>query len=309
MTTTPSVNWCEVSAAVPVELAELAAEAFRVVATAGVSIEDPVVPLGPEEGVRLERRRPSIVRAYFPVDDRLGERLLALDTALETFGLRPELTTRTLREEEWAEAWKEHFHVERFGRRIVIRPSWRAYTPEPDDVVIELDPGMAFGTGQHPTTRMCLELLEEQITPGARVLDVGTGSGILSLAAAMLGASFCIALDIEEQAVQVARANNRRMGLERVIRVEPGTLGGSNAAAPQDGTIDLALANITANAVIALSDALARSLRPGAALIASGIVAERLDDVHAALAGAGLVGVDVRAGGDWRAVLARRPLV
>src|SRR5205807_2076248 len=95
-----SVNWCEVSARVPVDQAELAAEAFRVVATAGVSIEDPLIPLGPEEGVRLERRRPSVVRAYFPVDDRLGERLRDLDDALERFGLRPPLATRTVVEEE-----------------------------------------------------------------------------------------------------------------------------------------------------------------------------------------------------------------
>src|SRR5581483_2418689 len=134
-----SMNWCEVSAIVPVEMAELAEEAMRVVAPGGVAIEDPLIPLGPEEGVRLDRRKPSVVKAYLPVDDGLGERLNRLDAALEVFGLRPELRTRTVREEDWADAWKEHFHVEHIGQRIVIRPSWREYTPGPDDVVIDLD--------------------------------------------------------------------------------------------------------------------------------------------------------------------------
>ena len=154
------MTWCEISALVPVELAELAAEAMCAVAPNGVAIEDPLIPLGPDEGVRLERRRPSVVKAYLPVDDRLGERLDALDAALTALGLHPELRTRTVREQDWADAWKEHFHVERVGRRLVIRPSWRPFVPEPGDVVIDLDPGMAFGTGQHPTTRACLELLE-----------------------------------------------------------------------------------------------------------------------------------------------------
>ena len=109
--------WCEVSASAPVEQAELLAEAMRAVVPGGVSIEDPVVPLGPEEGVRLDRRRPSVVKAYLPVDDTLGERLEQIDASLAAFGLRPGLSTRTVKEEDWAEAWKEHFHVERFGER------------------------------------------------------------------------------------------------------------------------------------------------------------------------------------------------
>jgi len=301
------VLWCEVSARVPVEQAELAAEAFRVVAPAGVAIEDPVVPLGPEEGVRLERRRPSVVRAYLPVDDRLGDRLRDLDAALARFGLRPELATQTMQEQSWAEAWKEHFHVERFGRRLVVRPSWRAYTPAPGEVVVDLDPGMAFGTGQHQTTRMCLELLEEEVRSGDRVLDVGTGSGILSLAAAALGASSCFALDIEPQAVQVARENAARMGLSARIRVESGTLGDNHAhLASGPEAFNLALANITASAVIALAPPIAAVLRPGGCLIASGIVAEREGDVVSALTAAGFDVRDVRRLDDWRAVRATR---
>ncbi len=253
------------------------AEALRAVAPGGVSIEDPIVPLGPEEGVRLDRRRPSVVKAYLPLDDGLGERLDRLDAALETLGLRPALRTRTVREEDWADAWKEHFHVERFGERIVIRPSWRTYEPRSGDVVIDLDPGMAFGTGQHPTTRMCLELLEREVRPGMVVLDVGTGSGILAVAAVKLGAARVLALDIEPQAVQVARENAARNGAAGAIWVELGTLDHPPNPA------DLAVANITASAVATLAPAFAAALRPGAPLIGSGIVGERLDEVRAAL--------------------------
>jgi ribosomal protein L11 methyltransferase len=300
------VVWCEVSAAAPVDQVELVAEALRAVAPGGVSIEDPVVPLGPEEGVRLDRRRPSVVRAYLPVDDALGERLNRLDDALAALGLRPELHTRTVHEEDWADAWKKHFHVERVGERIVIRPSWRPYAPQPDDVVIDLDPGMAFGTGQHPTTRMCLELLERTVRPGDFVLDVGAGSGILAIAAVKLGAARCLALDVDPQAVTVARENAARNGVDVIVRVEAGSLGaGWTLSEPPPRGADLAVANITATAVAGLAPAFAAALRPGGILIGSGIVAERTDEVLTALHAAGFTVGEVRAEGDWRAIAAR----
>ncbi len=299
------MTWCEISAAVPVEQAELAAEAMRAVAPDGVAIEDPLIPLGPDEGVRLERRRPSVVKAYLPVDDRLGERLDALDAALAALGLHPELRTRTVREQEWADAWKAHFHVERIGRRLVIRPSWRPFTSQPGDVVIELDPGMAFGTGQHPTTRTCLELLEEHVRPGDTVLDVGTGSGILAVAAVKLGAARCLALDVDPQAVRVARENAARNGVADRVKVMEGTLTADDA---RRHAFDLAVANITAAAVAALAPALAAALRPGGTLIGSGIVADRLDAVQTALAAAKLSVTEVRAVGDWRTLVARAGL-
>ncbi len=301
------MTWCEVSVAVPVEQAELAAEALRLVAPGGVSIEDPVVPLGPEEGVRLERRRPSVVKAYLPVDDRLGERLGELDAAFGALQLRPVIRTRQVQEEDWADAWKQHFHVERFGERIVIRPSWRAYDPHQGDVVIVLDPGMAFGTGQHPTTRMCLELLEQHVTAGARMVDAGTGSGILAVAAIKLGAASCLAVDIEPQAVQVTRENATRNGVAAAVDVELGSLGeGWTRPVPPPSGLDLATANITAAAVASLAPALAAVLRAGGVLIASGIIGERLPEVLTALTAAGFDIEEVRESGDWRALLARK---
>lgn len=317
--------WCEVSAAVSVEQAELVAEAMRTVAPAGVAIEDPFVPLGPEEGAWLDRRRPSLVKVYLPVDDRLGERLHQLDTALAALGLRPALRTRTVREEDWADAWKEHFHVQRIGRRIVIRPSWREYTPAPGDVVIDLDPGMAFGTGQHPTTRMCLELLEGEVQPGMGVLDVGTGSGILAIAVIKLGAARCLALDIEPQAVRIARENAVRNGVSDRIDIREGTLtlpsqpaqakaeqGARKAPWQMDKQgegeqFDLVLANITATAVASLAPAFAAALRPGGRLIGSGIVAGRIAEVEKALHTARFIMEAIRREGDWCTVLATIP--
>lgn len=301
------MTWCEISVSVPVEQAEMAAEALRSVAPAGVSIEDPVVPLGPEEGVRLERRRPSVVKAYLPVDDRLGERIEQLDAALAALELHPAIRTRHVEEEDWAGAWKEHFHVERFGERIVIRPSWREYAPRPGDVVIDLDPGMAFGTGQHPTTRMCLELLERHVTPGARMVDVGCGSGILAIAAIKLGAAHCLALDIEPQAVKVTRENAARNGVAAAIDGDLGSLGaGWSRPLPPPAGLDIAAANITAAAIAALAPAIAAALRPGGLLIGSGIIGERLPEVLAALDTAGFTIDAVYESGDWRAVTATR---
>ena len=324
--------WCELTATTPLDQIEAVAQAIRSVVPTGVSIEEPLIPLGPEEGVRLDRRRPALVKAYLPVDDRLGERLAAIDAALGAVGLHPPLQTRHVEEEDWADAWKEFFHVERFGERIVVRPSWREYTPGPDDIVIDLDPGMAFGTGQHPTTRMCLEFVEQVTRPGLRVLDVGTGSGILAIAALKLGAASCAGCDTEPVSIRVARENAERNRVAAAFDLWVGTVGEPNPLTPfpareggterramvidsflpveersfPAGSFDLALANITAGAVAGLAPALGGVLTAGGRLVASGIIGERLDEVLTALAAAGFTINEARAEGDWRALLATR---
>jgi ribosomal protein L11 methyltransferase len=239
------------------------------------------------------------------VSDRSSERVWAVRQELGSLpaGTSLDITMRKVREEDWADAWKEHFHVERVGRRIVIRPTWRPYTPAPDDVVIDLDPGMAFGTGQHPTTRMCLAALERVVRPGARVVDVGAGSGILAIAAAKLGAASVAALDVDAVAVEVARDNVRMNGVDGVVAVSQGSLEpGPDAMGPAD----VLVANINAATIIEMAPALARLLPGGGVAVVSGIIAERGDQVVRRLEQEGFHILRRDAEGDWLAVTARR---
>lgn len=298
------MEWIELSFSVPMELIDATIAALSEVVPGGCSIEEPVVPLGPEEGVRWEPWRPAVVRAYLPVDSALSARRDAVLAALAHLPAAP--AQRYVREEDWAHAWKEFFHVQRIGTRLVVRPTWRAYTPLPDDVVLDLDPGMAFGTGQHETTQMCLEVLDERPPRGLQVLDLGCGSGILAIAAAKLGAANVVALDIEEVAVETARDNAARNGVLSRVTIARGSLGADwPLATPPDRAFDLVLANIHARAIAALAPAIAAALAgPGGTLIGSGIVAERLDEARAALTDAGLIVREVRMRGDWRTLIA-----
>jgi ribosomal protein L11 methyltransferase len=199
------------------------------------------------------------VRAVAEVRTALGH--------LQAFGLRPigELQTSVVHEEDWADAWKEHFPVLRVGRRTVIKPTWREHESAPAEVVIELDPGMAFGTGLHPTTRLCLAQIEawgdEGLVEGARVLDVGCGSGILSLAAGHLRAREVLGLDTDPIAVEATLANARRNGLGGMIEARRGSLPSRGG-----GGFDLVLANLIASVVVELAPLLATELRPGGRL-------------------------------------------
>jgi ribosomal protein L11 methyltransferase len=300
------MDWLELSLSVPADQVEEAARLLEEIVPGGCSIEDPIVPLGPEEGVRREPWRPSTLRAYLPTDSRLDERRAAVRVALATLPGAPNVTERLVREEDWAHAWKEFFQVEHVGKRIVIRPTWREYNAQPGETVIDLDPGMAFGTGQHETTRLCLAALEETLRPAARVLDLGCGSGILGVAAAKLGAASVVALDIEEVAIEATRENATRNGVAAQIIAARGSLGPDwPLPEPPMRMFDLVLANIHAAAIIALAPQIAAALRgPGAVLVASGIVVDRLPDVLDALAAAGFTAPDLRAAGDWRTVIA-----
>jgi ribosomal protein L11 methyltransferase len=240
------------------------------------------------------------------MDGSEGEKRLQIEQGLWHLGqIGPdfvgELTTREVAEEDWANAWKEYYHVLHLGRRVVIKPSWRDYAPQPDEVVLELDPGMAFGTGLHPTTSMCLRLLEERVQPGMRALDVGTGSGILALAAAKLGAASVLALDVSSVAVEAAQANVRANGLAEHISVRLGSIEEASGE-----RYDLVVANIIARVIAELAPALVGALAPGGLLIASGIIDERLTLAEDALRAAGLAEIERVRDGDWFSLVGRR---
>ena len=274
-------NWCEVKVRIPAEYGELVAEIFQEEGAGGVVFEDPGILneklvqddeyLG-QEFILPEHYR---VRSYLPVDDCLGERLDRIKSRVrEIIGKGSEFELEQVKEEDWAEAWKQYFKPERIGK-IVIKPSWEEYSPASGDTVIELDPGMAFGTGTHPTTRLCLKLLQEIITPQTKMLDVGTGSGILTLAGAKLGAKKVCAMDIDPVAVKVALDNIKRNRMEGLIDVYESNL----LERPLDSKFNLVVANIISNAIIEISSQLAKVLEPGGIFLASGIIEERYAEV------------------------------
>jgi ribosomal protein L11 methyltransferase len=195
------------------------------------------------------------------------------------------------------------------GRRTVIVPSWREYAPQPGEIIVSLDPGMAFGTGLHPTTRLCLVELEERLVPGMRVLDLGTGSGILAIAAARLGAGTVLALDTDRVAAEVALANVAANGVANVVQVGQGTLTHPDAtlqpllARPWD----LVVANIIAQVLVDLAGPLADAVAPGGLLVASGIINERAADVESSLLAQRLTLLDRRTEGDWVTLVATKP--
>jgi len=299
------LDWLEVTVpAAPADV-EAVADVLRRYSEGGVSIEEPLLSHG--DSVAVDPSRPAGVRAYLRRDDRLPSQRRALRRDLSRLPLAtalPLLRGRWVREEDWAEAWKRHFHIERIGKRLVVCPRWREYRPRRDEIVIRLDPGMAFGTGQHPTTRMCLLALERRALPGCRLLDLGAGSGILAIAAARLGAGEVIALDTDDLAVAVARDNLAANAVAGRVTAALGSLGGAwPLATPYQAAFDLLVANINASTIIALSRPLVEALRKGGLGIAGGIIEEKCRECHEALQEAGAAVIEVMTDGDWRALV------
>jgi ribosomal protein L11 methyltransferase len=302
------MDWLELSVAADPEAMESLSELFARFVSGGITIDEPYTLSNDGQSYAITPGAPVTVHAYLPLDETAAEKQQQIEEGLWYLArIGPasigELHVRTLKEEDWANAWKEHYHVLHLGARIVIKPSWREYAPQPGEIVLELDPGMAFGTGLHPTTRMCLIALEEFIRPGMRVLDVGTGSGILAIAAAKLGAAHIDALDVSSVAVDVARANAAANGVGDRVQVSLGSLDPQRAATGYD----LVVANIIARTIADLAPQLVVALAPGAPLIAGGIIGGRVDEPALALAAAGLVDLTMRQEGDWVTLIGRCP--
>ncbi len=309
--TSPPV-WIELAVEADIEAVEAVSEILGRLAPGGTSVEPAFELVDEGLSARLDPTRPAVVRAYvLATDPEAGRRAVRdAETALshlQAFGLRPigNLRTRLVDQADWTDTWKAYFPVLRIGRHLVIKPTWRRHRPAPGDLVLALDPGMAFGTGLHPTTRLCLAALEQAAdrgeVAGARVLDVGCGSGILAIAAVRLGAEHVLGLDIDPIAVEATRANARRNRLARRIAARVGSLPSGESGH------DLILANLVASVLIALAAALLDELRPGGVLLASGIFADREAAVVEALLSAGLEPFERAVEGDWVALTACRP--
>jgi ribosomal protein L11 methyltransferase len=313
-------TWLELAVTCDTEAVEAVSEILSRVAPGGVSVEPGYRLTDEGLGAVVDAGRPATVRAYLPARDprAVREAVAAADRALghlSAFGLREigALVTTVVHDSDWASAWKRHVRVMRIGRRIVIRPTWRRHRRAPGDVVIAMDPGMAFGTGLHPTTRLCLAGIERWADDGllsrgaaadghARLLDVGCGSGVLAIAAGLLGAGEMVGVDTDPIAIEATLANAGRNRLRRRVRAWQGTV--PTGAAP----FDLVAANLIASVLVALAPRLRDELRPGGRLLASGIFVDREGDVRSALAAAGLAILRREAEGDWVALDAERPV-
>jgi len=267
-----------------------------------------------DEALLMAMPGDTLVKGWFPPVVQLADTLAGLRERLER--LREDtragegtclplgtltVEARDVADADWAEVWKRYYQPFRVGSRMIIKPTWETYEAMPGDLLIELDPGMAFGSGTHETTRMCLELLELHLADGARVMDLGTGSGILAIGAVRLGAEEVLAVDIDPDAVKVAGENAAINCVQEHVRVIEGDL-----AEVDTFPCDMAVANIVADAVAALADPLRRHLRLGGLWICSGIIRERERDVLAAGVAAGYQVIERRAMGEWVALCFRR---
>lgn len=286
---------------------ELVAEIFYAFDLQGVVVDDPQ----DEVGLDWAEPPPPItgkptVTGYLPCDRRLdklrvllGERLDGLQRDL---GLEYTISYREIAEEDWAESWKAFFWPEKIGRHIVVKPTWREYERQPGDRVIEIDPGMAFGTGTHPTTALCVRLIEDLIKPGDRVLDIGCGSGILMLAAKKMGAGFCCGIDRDEVAPPVAAGN---LALNAMPDDQFAVCTGSLGQAVRT-RFNMVTANILTEVILELADDLHRLVLSGGVFICSGIIEAYREKVVGKISAKGFSLLDIRQQGEWVAMAFRR---
>ncbi len=300
----PKANeWIEIAVEVAGIDAETVADAFRQHCSGGVAIEPATRP-GDDDRV-VDGDAPALVKGYLPpgADSARVRRSLRIALQFAPLESPPRWRrARRLPEERWRDSWKRYFRPQRIGRRLLVKPSWTTYNVKSGDAVIEIDPGMAFGTGQHPTTAMCLRALEDRMRPGDGVLDLGTGSGILAIAAARLGAARVLALDTDPQAVQASRENVAANRVEDVVEVVEGTL--------PDGArgerFDLLVANISGLTIERLAGALADALKDSGTMVVSGFLEDAAGGLRRVFAAAGLTVERVEAEGVWRAMVAVR---
>ncbi|HLY29053.1 MAG TPA: 50S ribosomal protein L11 methyltransferase [Aggregatilineales bacterium] len=305
------MRWVEVALEVDGEAAEAVVEVLNRYGHQGVAIEQAgfYIETWEDEIPRAER---LVVRAYLPEDDRTDAVKHQLEEALWHLGRLYPMPTpqyRAIDEQDWAEAWKVNYHPVRLGKHILIRPLWIDVEAVPGDVVIALDPGMAFGTGTHPSTQLVLEATEDLLEahPSATVLDLGCGSGILSILAARMGAASILALDTDPMAVRITGENAAANGVGERITAREGSHQLALEAVASSKGFDLALVNILAKVIISMcGQGLGNVLAPGGIGVFGGIIREQADEVEAALRDSGLTPYHRRYSEEWVVIEAKR---
>lgn len=312
------MKWIEIKIRTTEEAYDAVGEMLTSIGAGGVAIEDP-------NDIRREVAKPNtldyaddeflsnlgedvIIKAYFPGTQNLSELIQLIKEKIQyisNFLNTGEGYTgySEVDDEDWSTAWKKYYKPLKLSERIVIKPSWEEYIKEENQVVIELDPGMAFGTGTHETTKMCAQLLEKNIKQESTVIDVGCGTGILSIIAAKLGAKHITALDIDEIAVRVTKENCRLNNVEDHVDSFVGVLDISTGNQIKDEKVDIIVANIIANVIIELSTVVPHYLKSGGTFITSGIIKERRDEVVEAYERQGFICEDILELGEWVAMV------
>ena len=308
------MQWAEVSVDTSHEATDLVSEILQELGAAGVVIEDPALL---NEYIRSglwdytdlrESEETEVVRvkAYWALDEELEGKLQNLSERLASLAQHGidkgagAVSWQAVADEDWSETWKEFFHTEKIGARTVIKPTWEEYEAKAGEIVAELDPGAAFGTGQHATTSLCIRALEDLVRPGMTVFDVGTGSGVLAIVAAKLGAKSVEAVDFDSVAVRVARENVRQNGAEDVVHTER-----SDLLKSVEGEADLIIANIIADIIVRLFGEVKGSLAAGGTMLLSGIIEDRLADVVEAAARHGFSVEKIEQEKGWAAIVVK----
>ncbi|WP_211653984.1 50S ribosomal protein L11 methyltransferase [Planococcus alpniumensis] len=313
------MKWSELSIHTTNEAIESISNILHEAGASGVVIEDSedltkdredvfgeIYSLDPEdfptEGV--------ILKAYLPVNSFLGEAVEGIKLAINNlaeFNInvgRNVVTISEVNEEDWATSWKKYYHPVKISKRFTIVPTWETYHPvSSDELIIELDPGMAFGTGTHPTTVMSLQALEKHVDKGNTVIDVGTGSGVLAIGAALLEAQSVRALDLDEIAVKAAGLNVKLNKVQNRVDVFHG-----NLLEAIDDPADVVVANILAEIIMSFTDDAYQAVKPGGIYITSGIIAQKKNDVKQALEASGFIIEDIMMMEDWVTIISKKPL-
>ena len=276
----------------------------------GLKIEEPMKSKNPLDFYKNEKEFLMVdhaISAYFPLNPYAEKRKVAiLSTFEERFADRDDIIYTVdfyeYDEEDYQNSWKKYLFPEKVSEKFVVKPTWREYTPEADELIIELDPGRAFGTGSHPTTSLCLKLMEENISTGDSVIDVGTGSGILMIAADRLGASEIYGTDIDELAVESAKENLELNGIsEEKAKVYKGDL----ISVVEDKKFDVVVANILADVLLILLHDISKVVKPNGKIIFSGIIEDKCELLRKEVEALGFTVEEIKADKEWRAMLIR----